>query len=526
MSIDPIGPNMDRWFVSRGEDFEKETTIETDFCVIGTGAGGAVAAAMLAAKGHRVVILEEGPFKYQKDFRMVESEAYPDLYQEAAARKTKDKGIAIFQGRSVGGSTTINWASSFRTPERTLRHWESHFGVRGIETSTLEPWFEKAEKEFGISSWEVTPNANNLMLSRGLEALSINWGVIKRNVIGCRNLGYCGLGCPVNAKQSTLVTKIPEALNAGAQLISEMKAINFTFQGTSIDKLVCVPMVKNQAKKTTVIVKAKQYILAAGSIGSPAILLRSKTPDPFGLIGKRTFIHPVNVSAGLTEEAIYANSGAPQSIYSDHFLERDPVNDPIGFKLETAPMHPLLLSQVVRGHGNQHFELMSKFPYISNMIALMRDGFHHESQGGEVLLQSDGSPVLDYKVTPYIWQGFLDAWLVMAEAQFAAEAKVVMPIHTDTKGFTTWSEAKKEIPLLSSKLFAAKLFSAHVMGGLPFGEDPKKSVLDSYGRFRTVENLTVVDGSMFPTSLGANLQETIFAFSYRNTDALMKRLPI
>lgn len=524
MLEDPIGPHLARWNVARGENFEKDTVLETDFCIIGSGAGGAVAAAMLSAKGHRVTIIEEGLFKYQKDFHMLESEAYPDLYQESGARKTKDHAIQIFQGRSVGGSTTVNWATCFRTPEMTLRHWETHFGVKGIETETLSPWFERVEKEFSIIPWEVTPNANNLMLARGLESLGIKWQSIKRNVKGCRNLGYCGVGCPVNAKQSTLVTKIPEALDAGAQLISEIKALKFQFKGDQISELICVPMVKNVEKKIKVFLRAKHYILAAGSIGSPALLLRSEAPDPHKLIGKRTFIHPVNVSAGLSEEAIFANSGAPQSVYTDHFLENNPATDPVGFKIETAPMLPILLSQVVRGHGDAHFDLMAQFPYISNMIALMRDGFHEESPGGEVHLRSDGSPVLDYQVPPYLWEGFKRAWLQMAEIQFAAGAKFVLPIHSSSQGFSKWSDAKREIPNLPSELFAAKLFSAHVMGGLPFGEDSKKSVLDSFGKFRNLENLTVVDGSMFPTSIGANPQESIFVFSYRNTDALLHRI--
>jgi len=524
MILDPIGPHLSRWNVSCGENFEKDTVVETDFCIVGSGAGGAVAAAMLATKGHRVIIVEEGPFRYQKDFHMLESEAYPDLYQESASRKTKDQAIHIFQGRSVGGSTTVNWASCFRTPEMTLRHWESRFGVKGLGSEALSPWFERVEKEFSIAPWEVSPNANNLMLARGLDVLGLKWQSIHRNVKACRNLGYCGLGCPVNAKQSTLVTKIPEALEAGAQLISELKALKFQFKGDQIKELIAVPLVKNIEKNITVSIRAKHYLLAAGSIGSPAVLLRSEAPDPQNLIGKRTFIHPVNVSAGLSEDAIFANAGAPQSVYTDHFLENDPTTSPVGFKLETAPMLPILLSQVVRAHGDAHFDLMSQFPYISNMIALMRDGFHEESKGGQVHLRSDGNPVLDYELPPYLWEGFKRAWLQMAEIQFAAGAKFVLPIHSRSKGFSKWSDAKMEIPALPSELFAAKLFSAHVMGGLPFGEDSKTSVLDSFGRFRNLGNLTVVDGSMFPTSVGANPQESIFAFSYRNTDALLSRI--
>lgn len=516
---------MDRakWNILDGEFIDKDLSIEADYCVIGSGAGGAMAAALIAKTGKKVVIIEEGPLKGHKDFDMQEATAYQSLYQESAARKTKDQAITIYQGRSVGGSTTINWATSLRTPASTLKHWTENYKVLGVQEKNINPLFDQIEKEFSIAPWQTSPNANNLMLAKGLDTLNLPWKTIPRNVKGCKNLGYCGLGCPINAKQSTLITKIPEALDAGAQLISQLKAERFVFQKTKIASLECVSSSSLGSRQPRVKIRAKHFVLAAGAIGSPALLLRSKAPDSKDLIGKRTFIHPVCVSAALTDDAIFANSGAPQSVYSDHFLEGNLSSDPIGFKLETAPMHPVLLSQVVPWFGDAHFELMKKFPYISNIISLLRDGFHEDSSGGEVTLRSDGSPVLDYPITNYLWEGFTRAWLTMAEIQFAAGAKKVIPLHSNTSGFTSLSEAREQIPKLPSPPLLAKLFSAHVMGGLPFGENEEVTVLDSFGKFRELDNLTVVDGSMFPTSLGANPQVSILAFSLRNTTALLKK---
>jgi choline dehydrogenase-like flavoprotein len=512
-----------KWNIIDSESIQKNLTVEADYCVIGTGAGGAMAAAMIAKTGKKIVVIEEGPLKSHKDFNMQEATAYQNLYQESAARKTKDQAITIFQGRAVGGSTTINWATSLRTPSSTLKQWSEKYKVSGIHEKNMNLLFDQVEDEFNISPWQTSPNANNLMLAKGLDALNIPWKTIPRNVKGCKNLGYCGLGCPINAKQSTLVTKIPEALNAGAQLISQLKADRFVIKNGKIEALECIGTSPIKDRQPKVKIIAKQYILAAGAIGSPAILLRSKAPNSRNLIGKRTFIHPVCVSAALTDDAIYANAGAPQSVYSDHFLEGNLSSDPIGFKLETAPMHPVLLSQVVPWFGDSHFELMKKFPYISNILSLLRDGFHDQSIGGEVTLRSDGSPVLDYQINSYLWEGFGRAWLTMAEIQFAAGAKKVIPLHAKTMGFTSLSEAREQIPRLPPTPLLAKLFSAHVMGGLPFGEDENVTVLDSFGKFRELDNLTVVDGSMFPTSLGANPQVSILAFSLRNTAALLKR---
>ncbi len=159
--------------------------------------------------GLAVILVEEGPLATAADFRMLESEAYPTLYQESAARKTKDKAIGILQGRCVGGGTTVNWTSSFRTPAATLACWQRTYGLEGFAPADLAPWFERMESRLAIAPWEVAPNANNEALARGAAKLGIPVTTIRRNVKGCWNLGYCGLGCPTNAKQSMLVTTVP-----------------------------------------------------------------------------------------------------------------------------------------------------------------------------------------------------------------------------------------------------------------------------------------------------------------------------
>ena len=92
--------------------------------IIGSGAG--VTAELLAKAGLQVVVIEEGPLKSSTDFKQKESDAYLQLYQESAARKTEDKAINILQGRCVGGSTTVNWTNSFRTPASTLKFWQEN----------------------------------------------------------------------------------------------------------------------------------------------------------------------------------------------------------------------------------------------------------------------------------------------------------------------------------------------------------------------------------------------------------------
>jgi choline dehydrogenase-like flavoprotein len=233
------------WSVIDAATLVEDRTLEADAVIVGTGAGGGTAAEILAAAGLRVVLIEEGPLKSSSDFRMLEAEAYPQLYQESAARKTKDKAISILQGRCVGGSTTVNWTSSFRTPPVTLAHWRQAFDVAGFGVDDLAPWFAQMEARLAIARWDVAPNANNAALAHGAGKLGFSFDTIRRNVKGCWNLGYCGLGCPTNAKQSMLVTTIPGALAKGATLVTRARALAFEWRADRVQSLQCVAMNAN-----------------------------------------------------------------------------------------------------------------------------------------------------------------------------------------------------------------------------------------------------------------------------------------
>jgi choline dehydrogenase-like flavoprotein len=273
-----------------------------------------------------------------------------------------------------------------------------------------------------------------------------------------------------------------------------------------------------------VTVRARHFVLAGGAINSPAILLRSKAPDPHSLLGKRTFLHPTLVSSGLFEQAINGYSGAPQSVYSDHFLDNVAVNGPLGFKLEVPPLHPVLFSTTLQGFGEAHAKLMKNFTNSQTILALVRDGFHPQSIGGQVRLRSDGSALLDYKLNETYWEAARRALLAMAEIQFAAGAKWVTPVHEASAGYNTWAEAKKGLAELPLEPLRCRVVSAHVMGGCGMSDAPERGVVSDFGRHYQIENLSVHDGSVFPTSIGANPQLSIYGLIARNASELAKSL--
>ncbi|WP_215398662.1 GMC family oxidoreductase [Rheinheimera oceanensis] len=505
--------------------FTQNRQFVADIVIIGSGAGGGIAAEQLAQAGFNVLLLEEGAYYSRDDFIMQERWAYPQLYQEGAARKTRDQAIGILQGRTVGGSTTVNWTTSIRTPKPTLDYWHAEFGVNFSGDNDLTPHFAMAEQRLNIQLWPVPPNANNAKLQQGCQKLGWQYTVINRNVNGCANLGYCGMGCPINAKQSMLVSTIPAAMALGATLISRISVRQLHWQGDSITGLDAVPVDQYFQPRSDVRIhiKAKHYIVAAGAIGSPALLLRSKVPNPSGRLGKHTYLHPTVISGALFEEAINGHSGAPQSIYSDQFVWPDN-SDKAGYKLEVPPLHPVLMATRLTGTGGQHAALMQQFNHLQVTIALLRDGFHPQSQGGTVQLDPAQQPVLDYPISDYLWRGMREALLSMAELQFAAGAKQVLPIHHDAKLYNNWGEAKRAIQALPMQALKQTVVSAHVMGGCNMSASVAKGVVNQNGRHHQLHNLSVFDGSILPTSLGANPQLTIYALVWRNCQQLITSL--
>ena len=523
---DPIKEGLARgWKAIDAAALERDLDIECDVVVVGSGAGGGVTAEILALAGLKVAIVEEGPLAGSSEFNMREREAYPRLYQESAGRQTLDKGITVLQGRCVGGGTTVNWTSSFRTPPRTLAHWTDAHGLKTVAEGALAPWFERMEARLAIGPWAVPPNENNDVLRRGCEKLGLPWGLIRRNVKGCANLGYCGLGCPLNAKQSMLVTTLPAALDRGATLVHRARVTALQLRGDRVVSCEARGVERNGAAASThrVRLRARHFVLAAGAIGSPGLMLASAIPDPHGLLGKRTFLHPTVVSGAAMPHKVEAYYGAPQTVYSDHFQDNVALDGHAGFKLEAPPVHPILGAITLPGFGADHARWMTRLPHLQVLIALMRDGFHSASTGGQVVLR-DGWPVLDYPVGDYLWNGMRRAYLAMAEIQFAAGAQVVLPLHENGSGTSSWREARAAIEALPMRALATRVVSAHVMGGCPMGPDPVTSVVSEAGRHHQVANLSVHDASVFPTSLGANPQLTIYALSARMATGLATML--
>ncbi|RUO20710.1 GMC family oxidoreductase N-terminal domain-containing protein [Aliidiomarina haloalkalitolerans] len=497
-----------------------------DVIIIGSGAGGGTAAEILALAGLRIAIIEEGSLKTSSDFHNDEIKAYTEMYQEGALRTTKDGSISILQGRTVGGTTTVNWTSSFRTPASTLAVWENDFGIDYANTQAMTPWFEQIEQRLNVQRWGMAPNANNDVIRLGCEQLGWGWDIIPRNVTGCWNLGYCGTGCPVNAKQSMLVTTLPTALENHAVLIHSMRAEKLEIRGDKVEGVhvrgMNASLTLSDGARSLLL--ADHVICAGGSINTPALLLRSRAPDPYQLLGSRTFLHPVCMTAAQFERAIDGFYGAPQSVYSDHFNETPANQERLGYKLEVPPMQPSVVAALLGSWGNENWLRMQQLGQTNIMLALMRDGFLPDCAGGQVELRSNGDATLDYPFHLAMWRTVREALWHMGQIQFAAGATKVMPLHTSADYVSSPQALAKLLDQLAYEPLRVRLSSAHVMGGCRMGSDPKNSVTRPDGRHQQLQNCWVFDGSIFPTSVGANPQLSIYAFVAKLATDLSRQL--
>lgn len=497
-----------------GDEISKDLELSCDVCIVGSGSGGAVLAHELVSKGLHVVLLEDGGYHTKREFDLTEATAYPNLYQELGNRGTDDLAIQILQGRSVGGGTTVNWCSSFRTPDRILANWKDVHGVEGITKEALTPHWDAIEKRLHIKEWPLELiNRNNKVLWDGCTKLGYDKGLIRRNVNGCANLGYCGLGCPIDAKQSMLVTYLPDAVEKGLQLYANASVREIVWSGrkvSAVKAMVLDPKTDDDSGRI-ITVKPKVLAVCGGAINTPALLLRSDL-DGNGRVGKRFFIHPVVIMSAIFPDKVEAYSGAPQSVYSHHFVDRGA--DKIGFFLEVPPIHPMLASTTFPGFGEKHEALLEVLPYTNAMLAITIDGLLPGDEGGSVGLRSKSERRLkiEYPLGPANWEAFKFACKEMAKLQFAAGAKLVSSLHADPVVMSSVNELHKLDQAPWDRL-KVRVVTAHQMGGCSMGKDPKKSVVDSKLRYHDLDNLFIVDGSVLPTSLGVNPQETIFGLS-------------
>jgi choline dehydrogenase-like flavoprotein len=487
-----------------------------EVCVIGSGAGGAVAAALLAEAGREVVVLEKGPYASGAEFTQREDEMLPRLFEEAGMRQTLDGGHVILQGRAVGGSTVHNLCYCFRTPEPILRVWREEHGLSELTPAELAPSFERVERGLHVKAIrEDELNRLNRLLRAGGERLGWSGLVARHNREGCIQAGYCILGCTYGAKQSMLVTYVPRADAAGARIHAGAEVERIEVRDGRVRRVLGRRVDAAGRTRGALEVRAPVVVLAAGAVASPDILLRSGIGDP-AHVGRHLHLHPSVMAAGVFEEPIHAYRGIPQAYYVDEFidLERDPH---AGFVLMPIWGFPVLTAANLPGFGRAHFAAMRDYAKMGGVLALLHDRSEGSVESGDSLARPRIRYALDARDRAQLTQGLRRC----VELLFASGARRVIVPYAPEPLVLERGDPLDEIDRREVREGAIPLASTHPQSTCRMGADPRTSVVDGIGRCHGVRGLFLADMSVFPTSLGAPPQITTAALADRTAHAIL-----
>lgn len=512
--------------VTQFADVTRDIEVTADVCVVGTGAGGAAAAARLAEAGYDVVMLEEGGYWREANFTEQEFEMVPRLYAERGNRATEDLGISLLQGRAVGGSTLVNWMIMLRTQGWVLDEWQRYHGTVGMSEREMRATYETVESD--IHAQRVPRDAhapNNRVILDGASGLGWKASEAKINAKQCVRAGFCGLGCRYGAKQSTLLNYIPRALAAGARLFSDARVnrIEMTeLGGRAPMKRVTGEIIDRETHSAFArfTVRAPIVILAAGAVGTPTILQRSGMGG--GGVGKYLRLHPTTAVIGRFDREMCGTAGIPQSALSDHFIRE---NGDYGFWIECPALLPGLASAAIPGFGEPHRAIMREFPNLSSLIVLNRDGSNLGASNGDVTAGKNGGARIRYKMSSGDSQTLAKGIVAAARMHFEAGAREVLTLHSPQLRFNSPAgiDAIMSAPRGTNQI---GLFSAHVNGTCRIGTDPAKSGCNSDGERHGAPGVYIADGSLFPTAPGVNPQATIMALATIVAQRIMSRHPL
>lgn len=194
--------------------------------VIGSGAGGAVVTKELAEGGIDVVMLEAGGYNTAKDFTQREEDMFPKIYADSGARTSADASVLIMQGQTLGGSTVHNICLSFRPERAIIERWQNEAKITFGYDDFL-PYLKRVERHVGVNKIkEEEININNALFRQGCEAIGIESKTPYHNRINCLRCGYCDLACAYDRKQSTLITYVPKADAASADIYTDCRVVN------------------------------------------------------------------------------------------------------------------------------------------------------------------------------------------------------------------------------------------------------------------------------------------------------------
>ncbi|MBW3575334.1 MAG: GMC family oxidoreductase N-terminal domain-containing protein [Actinobacteria bacterium] len=491
---------------------DRDTTLDCDVCVVGSGAGGGTAAAVLADAGLDVVVVEAGDYLDDGDFDGSELDGYARLYLGAAALATADQGVGLYAGSCLGGGTVVNFTTAFRTSDAIRAEWASQ-GVPDLASDDYTASLDAVWDRLGVSTDHSRPSRREQVMQQGLEALGWHADLMPRNVRGCDDAvcGFSPFGCLAGAKQSTTKTWLVDAWRRGARIL-----VNTRAERVVVEHGGARGVRARTSDGHEVTVRARAVVVAAGAVHTPALLRRSGLENQN--IGRHLRLHPVTGVAGVFEEEIRPWEGVMQAVYSDELAD---LHDGYGMKLESAPFHPSVLAMYSPWRSaRQHQDLMGRLAHLVPIGLLLRD-----SSEGEVRTGRDGEPVVHYRLNDFDIGHVRTGLDGAAQVLEAAGATSVFSAHKDWvtyepgrgRGRRGFLEAADRCGWGAGQCVFT---SFHLMGSARMGGSPSDSACNPEGETWEARGVYVVDGSTFPSASGVNPMITIEAIAHLNASRL------
>ncbi|MGW0248880.1 GMC family oxidoreductase [Nocardia goodfellowii] len=496
----------------------ENTTLDCDVVIVGSGAGGGTAAAVLAEAGLDVVVLERGEYFDDKDFGQGDFEAMAKFYAPGPL-STAEGQMSIGAGSCLGGGTVVNWSTSVRTPDEVRAEWAS-LGAKQFDSDEFGDALTAVERRLGVNYDRSPLSGRESVLERGLQNLGWEVGTLPRNVTDACDAGIecgrCGSGCRLGAKQSVTKTWLADAAAKGARLVVGADVRSIEVKAGTAESVRAVTAAGHE-----IVVRARAVVVAAGAIQTPALLRRSGLRD--NNIGNYLRLHPATAVFGTFDEDIRPWEGGLQTRLSRQHSDLD--GNGYGVIFETMPLHPGPIMGLVSWRGAaEHRAFMGNLAHTAAVAVITRDRDH-----GSVVLDKAGEPIVKYVVSArdaaHVHRGIVGA----AEILEAAGAKTITSSHQAGVSYepgVRGSHAEFEAAALAAGYAPGRcgMGALHIMGSARMGGSRADSATDPDGATWEVPNIVVADASCFPTASGVNPMVTIEAIAYMNAKRLAARL--
>tara|TARA_Y100000996_G_scaffold399294_1_gene368182 strand:+ start:1412 stop:2893 length:1482 start_codon:yes stop_codon:yes gene_type:complete len=472
-------------------------TYRCEYLVIGSGAGGSVAALELAEAGKDVIIIEEGQYHKTSTFSSKISDMMKKTWRNHGV--TPFWGIppiGFAEGKCLGGSTVINGGLLWRTPRRILNIWEREYGLSGYSEDNLLRHFEKVEELLNVGFHrEDNQNRDSEMLKIGCDSLSWKYLSVPRAGGGnCINSNLCPTGCPSGAKQSTALTYLPTAVKLGARIFTGSKAIFINNGGETAH----VIKVQNQLNNHISNIKSDYIFLSGGAIQTPFLLQKSKIKTD---AGKKLEFHFNLKFVAEFDRKIESQKGTIFTIQVQEYMDQ-------GLLIMASNYQPHYLAMTLEHFGNNTInDVMERYEYCGLFVAQVQ-----AKSKGKILSISDESPFVSYNLNINDIPSLKNAIKKTTKLLFASGAKkVFLPIR-DTKPINDpGSSLEKTIDNLNPRKL--EIVSVHAMASCSMGGEPE-SITDLNGKVNGLKNIHVTDASVLPSNIGESPQGTIMAMSH------------